>query len=56
MKKIFSVAKVPIAWEEVDVTPVKGTDGKTRVPQSVVDSLNRNTIGLKGNDFRILNL
>lgn len=40
--------KVPIDWEEHDVTPVKGLDGKIRVPSEVIESINRNKIGLKG--------
>lgn len=40
--------QVPIEWEVVDVTPVKGPDGKFGIPQSAIDSINRNKIGLKG--------
>lgn len=40
--------QVPIEWEVVDVTPVKGPDGKFGIPQSAIDSVNRNKIGLKG--------
>jgi isocitrate dehydrogenase (NAD+) len=39
---------VPIDWEEYDVMPVKGPDGKTRIPTNVLESINRNKIGLKG--------
>ncbi|XP_044756196.1 probable isocitrate dehydrogenase [NAD] subunit alpha, mitochondrial isoform X2 [Coccinella septempunctata] len=48
VQKIFAAAKVPIEWETVDVTPVKGPDGKFGIPQAALDSMNRNTIGLKG--------
>ncbi|KAB0802304.1 hypothetical protein PPYR_04490 [Photinus pyralis] len=48
VQKIFAVAKVPIEWESVDVTPVRGPDGKFGIPQEAIDSVNRNKIGLKG--------
>jgi len=48
VKKIFSAAEVPIQWEEVDVTPVRGLDGKIQIPQSSIDSVNTNKVGLKG--------
>jgi len=32
----------------VDVTPVKGPMGKFQIPQTAIDSVNRNGIGLKG--------
>ena len=39
---------MPISWEEVDVTPVKGPDGNFRLPQKVFDSMARTEVGLKG--------
>jgi isocitrate dehydrogenase (NAD+) len=48
VQKIFSVAGVPVEWEVVDVTPVRGPDGKFGIPQNAIDSVNRNKIGLKG--------
>jgi len=48
VQKIFEAANVPITWEAVDVTPVRGPDGKFGIPQSAIDSVNKNTIGLKG--------
>ncbi|KAK6631519.1 Isocitrate dehydrogenase [NAD] subunit alpha, mitochondrial [Polyplax serrata] len=48
VQKIFDAAKVPIEWETVDVTPVKGPDGKFGIPQAAIDSINKNKIGLKG--------
>ncbi|VEN45979.1 unnamed protein product [Callosobruchus maculatus] len=48
VQKIFDAAKVPIEWESVDVTPVRGPDGKFGIPQAAIDSVNRNKIGLKG--------
>jgi len=48
VQKIFEAAKVPIQWESVDVTPVRGPDGKFGIPQNAIDSVNKNTVGLKG--------
>lgn len=46
--KIFEAAKAPIEWDPVDVTPVKGVDGKFRIPQKAIDSVNSTRMGLKG--------
>uniref|UniRef100_A0A9N6ZET7 Isocitrate dehydrogenase [NAD] subunit, mitochondrial n=1 Tax=Alona affinis TaxID=381656 RepID=A0A9N6ZET7_9CRUS len=43
-----TAAGVPIEWEIVDVTPVRGPDGKFGIPQDAIDSVNKNTVGLKG--------
>lgn len=40
--------QVPIDWEVVDVTPVRGPDGLFNIPQAAIDSVNKNKIGLKG--------
>ncbi|KAL0271478.1 UNVERIFIED_CONTAM: hypothetical protein PYX00_008559 [Menopon gallinae] len=48
VQKIFAAASVPVEWEIVDVTPVKGPDGKFGIPQAAIDSVNRNKVGLKG--------
>ncbi|CAD5124292.1 DgyrCDS12582 [Dimorphilus gyrociliatus] len=48
VKQIFGAAGVPITWESVDVTPVKGPDGKFDIPQNAIDSVNKNHVGLKG--------
>merc|ERR1719153_1168767 len=48
VQKIFAAAKVPIQWEEVDVTPVKGPDGIFGIPPAAIASVNKNQIGLKG--------
>jgi len=40
--------QAPVEWEVVDVTPVKGPMGKFQIPQTAIDSVNRNGIGLKG--------
>jgi len=63
VQKIFAAAEAPIVWEPVDVTPVKNADGTMGIPQAVIDSVNKNKIGLKsplmtpvGKGFRSLNL
>ncbi|OTF73763.1 isocitrate dehydrogenase[NAD] subunit alpha, mitochondrial-like [Euroglyphus maynei] len=48
VEKIFSAAKVPIEWDRVDVTPVKGPDGRFSIPLKAIESVQRNKIGLKG--------
>ncbi|XP_019893396.1 probable isocitrate dehydrogenase [NAD] subunit alpha, mitochondrial isoform X1 [Musca domestica] len=48
VQKIFTAANVPIEWEAVDVTPVRGPDGMFGIPQAAIDSVNTNKIGLKG--------
>lgn len=47
VKQIFTAAKVPIEWEEVDVTPVV-KDGKTAIPDEAIQSVRKNTVALKG--------
>ena len=61
--RIFEAAEAPIAWEPVDVTPVRYPDGTMGIPRDVIDSVNRNKVGLKsplmtpvGKGFRSLNL
>lgn len=44
----YTVLQVPIDWEVVDVTPVKGPDGKFGIPQAAIDSVKKNQVGLKG--------
>jgi len=63
VQKIFSAAEVPIDWDPVDVTPVRQPDGTMSIPKEVIDSVNRNKVGLKsplmtpvGKGFRSLNL
>ncbi|GFN75277.1 isocitrate dehydrogenase [NAD] subunit, mitochondrial [Plakobranchus ocellatus] len=48
VKQIFSAAGVPIEWEDVDVTPVKGPDGLFRLPPKIFESMARSKVGLKG--------
>ncbi|KAL3896574.1 MAG: hypothetical protein SGCHY_003982 [Lobulomycetales sp.] len=45
--EIFRAADIPIDWEEVDVTPVI-EHGKTKIPESAIESVNRNKVALKG--------
>ncbi|KAK2011785.1 Isocitrate/Isopropylmalate dehydrogenase-like protein, partial [Colletotrichum eremochloae] len=47
VKDIFTVAKAPITWEPVDVTPIL-KDGKTAIPDAAIESIQRNKIALKG--------
>ena len=61
--RIFAAAEAPIEWEPVDVTPVRMPDGSMSIPKEVIDSVNRNKVGLKsplmtpvGKGFRSLNL
>merc|ERR1712038_445545 len=63
VQKIFAAADAPIDWEPVDVAPVKQADGTMGIPRDVIDSVNRNKVGLKsplmtpvGKGFRSLNL
>ncbi|KAJ2977773.1 hypothetical protein NQ176_g4184 [Zarea fungicola] len=47
VKDIFAAAKIPIAWEPVDVTPIL-KDGKTAIPDAAIESIKKNKIALKG--------
>jgi isocitrate dehydrogenase (NAD+) len=47
VRAIFSAAKAPIEWEEVDVTPIL-VKGKTAIPDKAIDSVRKNTVALKG--------
>lgn len=48
VKQIYKAAGVPIQWEEVDVTPIIGPDGKTAIPKTALDSIRKNKVALKG--------
>ncbi|XP_071794835.1 probable isocitrate dehydrogenase [NAD] subunit alpha, mitochondrial isoform X1 [Asterias amurensis] len=48
VQQIFAAAQVPIVWEAVDVTPVRGPDGKTKIPPEAIESMARSKLGLKG--------
>ena len=37
-------------WESVSVAPVRTPDGHVTVPKEVLESMERNKIGLKGED------
>ncbi|KIM25594.1 hypothetical protein M408DRAFT_17254 [Serendipita vermifera MAFF 305830] len=47
VKQIYTAAKVPIQWEEVDVTPIL-VNGKTAIPEAAIHSVKKNTVALKG--------
>lgn len=47
VKDIFSAAKTPIEWESVDVTPIL-KDGKTTIPDTAINSVQKNLVALKG--------
>lgn len=47
VKNIFAAAKAPITWEPVDVTPML-KDGKTTIPESAIQSIEKNKVALKG--------
>ncbi|KNZ53569.1 isocitrate dehydrogenase, NAD-dependent [Puccinia sorghi] len=47
VKAIYAAAKVPITWEERDVTPVI-VDGRSTIPQDAIDSIHQTTVALKG--------
>uniref|UniRef100_A0A915IIT5 Isocitrate dehydrogenase [NAD] subunit, mitochondrial n=1 Tax=Romanomermis culicivorax TaxID=13658 RepID=A0A915IIT5_ROMCU len=48
VQKIFEAAQVPIDWDPVDVTPVRGRDGKMQIPSKCIESVHQNKVGLKG--------
>merc|ERR1719244_413406 len=63
VQRIFEAAEAPIAWDPVDVSPVRNPDGTMGIPQAAIDSVNTHKIGLKsplmtpvGKGFRSLNL
>eukprot|EP00063_Salmo_salar_P057288 XP_014032123.1 PREDICTED: isocitrate dehydrogenase [NAD] subunit alpha, mitochondrial-like isoform X2 [Salmo salar] len=46
--KIFEAAKVPIQWEERNVTAIQGPGGRWMIPPDCKESMDRTLIGLKG--------
>lgn len=61
--RIFAAAEAPIEWDPVDVAPVRYPDGTMGIPKAVIESVNKNKVGLKsplmtpvGKGFRSLNL
>ena len=51
VRRIFEGAGVPIEWEIVKVKPVLLSSGKLALSKEVMDSMNKNKIGLKGTMF-----
>jgi isocitrate dehydrogenase (NAD+) len=47
VKAIYSVARVPITWEERDVAPVI-VDGRSTISQDAIDSIHQTPVALKG--------
>lgn len=48
VKSIYEAAKVPIRWEEADVTPSINSLGKQVIPDATIASVRKNTVALKG--------
>lgn len=48
VQEIVSAAGAPIDWDTVDVTPVKGLDGRMHIPPRCIELMHENLIGLKG--------
>ncbi|CAH1797449.1 unnamed protein product [Owenia fusiformis] len=48
VQQIFEATKVPIDWDPIDVTPVRGPDGMFNIPQKALDVIHKHKIGLKG--------
>lgn len=48
VKKIFTAAGVPIAWEEVNAGMVSLEQGDELIPQSLIKSIKKNKVALKG--------
>ncbi|KFD54292.1 hypothetical protein M513_04834 [Trichuris suis] len=40
--------EVPVVWDPVDVTPVRGRDGRWQIPSRVIESIHQTKLGLKG--------
>ena len=50
VKNIFAAAEAPIEWETVVVSTEHVKPGEPLLSQEVIDSVNKNGIGLKGNE------
>jgi isocitrate dehydrogenase (NAD+) len=48
VKKIFEAAQVPVTWEEENAGQTTYDSKGELIPQSLIDSLERNRVGLKG--------
>uniref|UniRef100_A0A1B0FFK5 isocitrate dehydrogenase (NAD(+)) n=1 Tax=Glossina morsitans morsitans TaxID=37546 RepID=A0A1B0FFK5_GLOMM len=46
--KVFAAAKAPIEWETVCVEAIKDEQGKMVLPKEMIESFNKNKVGLKG--------
>lgn len=46
--KIFAAARVPVDWEEVNVSPVITSAGKTAIPETALKTIKKLQWGLKG--------
>jgi len=46
-RKRLMFAQTPIEWESVDVTPIL-KDGKTTIPDTAINSVQKNLVALKG--------
>ena len=52
--KIFEAANVPIEWDPVDVTPVKGKDGKMRIPSKCIDLMHQNKVIISSSSYTLI--
>lgn len=52
VKTIFKSQKVPVDFEQIDVTGQVKPDGENDLFKQSIESLKRNKIGLKGRDFQ----
>ncbi|GJM29201.1 MAG: isocitrate dehydrogenase [Cyclobacteriaceae bacterium] len=48
VKQIFKAADVPVSWEEVNAGMVSLEQGDELIPQTLIDSVNKNKVALKG--------
>ena len=48
VKQIFKAAEIPVEWEEANAGIVSLEKGDELIPQSLIDSVNRNKVALKG--------
>lgn len=48
VKEIFTAVRVPILWEEVNAGLDSLNSGDELIPQSLIDSVNKNKVALKG--------
>merc|ERR1719446_1134279 len=53
VQKIFAAAEAPIAWDPVDVSPVRNADGTMGIPQAAIDSVNTHNGSLRNSHCAI---